>query len=632
MATTTVTVPDIGTEDEINAANKYLTEQESLMEDPYGVQAANSGAPSVPKVELDEPATSPSVISTDTMREQLEQAQKDLDAYKKETQGVVVKTDNEITNEKVDAGELPESEREDQPQLSEYDIYLKNANDEIKQTQQQFDQYLTRSDSLLRSQIKSINKAFDVRRNQAQDIANNAKAATQVLGARTGRMRYAPEIQRGIITGQESALISTLSEIDALEASTIMEAENAAYERDYGTFLDKLDRLDDLKKERNERLEELTALMEEENAEREREAERIKYESSIIEEIAGGVTDPIEIFQSLNGQVPYDLIVEYTSSVPQKDYEFITGTKHQASGYFDSTTGEFVSIGRTPTPEGYSLSINGSNVGVIGPNSTIDDIDALNISETAKSYVRMWKEGRMTTEEILQRLAGDKTDRALRNEVVGVISRMSQPESAEDDPMRDYVVEQANTAITQIEDLFDIMGVTIKGDSWTREGGFGTEATALSRWIGQVLPGTDARDIRAKLDTVEALIGFDALADMRAASPTGGALGQITERELKFLQSVQGSLDVAQSTEQFIKNLARIEKSFKKIRAINSAEMTVDQYKKEFPNASSEEIEEYKARFNAKSVVNLPSQSNSSLLLGEDDNNNGGIPSALDDL
>ena len=62
--------------------------------------------------------------------------------------------------------------------------------------------------------------------------------------------------------------------------------------------------------------------------------------------------------------------------------------------------------------------------------------------------------------------------------------------------------------------------------------------------------------------TIGANISFEYLNAMRQSSPTGGALGNVTERELKFLQSVAGSLDQAQSAEQLLENLQRLEDAF----------------------------------------------------------------------
>ena len=68
--------------------------------------------------------------------------------------------------------------------------------------------------------------------------------------------------------------------------------------------------------------------------------------------------------------------------------------------------------------------------------------------------------------------------------------------------------------------------------------------------------------MRALLDTVEANIGFDKLQQMRAASPTGGALGQVSERENKLLQATYGSLSQSQSEEQFKRNLRRLRETY----------------------------------------------------------------------
>lgn len=69
------------------------------------------------------------------------------------------------------------------------------------------------------------------------------------------------------------------------------------------------------------------------------------------------------------------------------------------------------------------------------------------------------------------------------------------------------------------------------------------------------LPASDARDLSATLDTIKANMGFEELNQMRQNSPTGGALGAVTERELQFLQSVVASLDQAQSPQQLKQNL-----------------------------------------------------------------------------
>ena len=83
----------------------------------------------------------------------------------------------------------------------------------------------------------------------------------------------------------------------------------------------------------------------------------------------------------------------------------------------------------------------------------------------------------------------------------------------------------------------------------------------LSGWstgVGSYLnmmPMTDAKKVKNLLATIKGNIGFDKLQAMRDASPTGGALGQVSERELSFLQSVFGSLEQDQSADELRYNL-----------------------------------------------------------------------------
>ena len=79
------------------------------------------------------------------------------------------------------------------------------------------------------------------------------------------------------------------------------------------------------------------------------------------------------------------------------------------------------------------------------------------------------------------------------------------------------------------------------------------------------IPSTSAHDLDRRIDTLKAMIGFNALNEMRANSPTGGALGNVTERELALLQSTVASLELSQSREQFLENLALVEEQFNRV-------------------------------------------------------------------
>ena len=72
--------------------------------------------------------------------------------------------------------------------------------------------------------------------------------------------------------------------------------------------------------------------------------------------------------------------------------------------------------------------------------------------------------------------------------------------------------------------------------------------------------GTPAHDLSQTLLTLQANAGFDRLQEMRNNSVTGGALGQVSERELGLLMAAYAALEQSQSKGQFIQNLNRFEK------------------------------------------------------------------------
>ncbi len=97
----------------------------------------------------------------------------------------------------------------------------------------------------------------------------------------------------------------------------------------------------------------------------------------------------------------------------------------------------------------------------------------------------------------------------------------------------------------------------------------GTESNPLARLVPatgagaflKYIPYTDALELSTQLETIKANIGFDRLATMRERSKTGGALGNISNQEVAFLQATQGNLNQARTGENLRKTLISIEKN-----------------------------------------------------------------------
>ena len=72
------------------------------------------------------------------------------------------------------------------------------------------------------------------------------------------------------------------------------------------------------------------------------------------------------------------------------------------------------------------------------------------------------------------------------------------------------------------------------------------------------LPESSAKKLTNKLLMIKSNIGFGVLAQMRADSPTGGAVGQLTDDERKALEATVASLDIFQEDADLISALDRV--------------------------------------------------------------------------
>lgn len=106
-----------------------------------------------------------------------------------------------------------------------------------------------------------------------------------------------------------------------------------------------------------------------------------------------------------------------------------------------------------------------------------------------------------------------------------------------------YTTERSQRILNNIEDVKPSI------TSWV---------TGLSGKLMSKIPGTSAYDLVQKLDTLKSNIAFNELQEMRNASKTGGALGQVAVRELELLERTLGSLEIGLSKEVLLSNLEKV--------------------------------------------------------------------------
>ena len=118
--------------------------------------------------------------------------------------------------------------------------------------------------------------------------------------------------------------------------------------------------------------------------------------------------------------------------------------------------------------------------------------------------------------------------------------------------------------------------------------------------IGQALSniaGTEATSLRAKLDTITSGVGFGRLNDMREASKTGGALGNVSEIELRQLNASMGSLDPNQKPSELKKTLETIKRQYEStVRVLKAEKYAYDNgYIFETPNEAMDFVNNFNA-------------------------------------
>lgn len=155
------------------------------------------------------------------------------------------------------------------------------------------------------------------------------------------------------------------------------------------------------------------------------------------------------------------------------------------------------------------------------------------IAVGAKKEDKAPNDFRFTEDGNLEPIPGGKADFERKEGQERVIKLINLAEAKSS-----LVISKVDEALELIDKEFGVTGFTGK--------------------ISGAVAGTDAFNLKKNLATIQANLGFDALQKMREASPTGGALGQVSERELDLLISAVAALDIGLSKDVIVKNLKEV--------------------------------------------------------------------------
>lgn len=132
-------------------------------------------------------------------------------------------------------------------------------------------------------------------------------------------------------------------------------------------------------------------------------------------------------------------------------------------------------------------------------------------------------------------------DEATQNEKVNFLEEQTKAQT----------LSEVDNVVKQIGNTLDISG--------------GLGATGFISALTNMVPGSPAYNTVASIDTQKAVNAFKALKDMREASKTGGALGNVSNREIELLYSAFTALD-PQMGDQFGANIADVMQRFERVR------------------------------------------------------------------
>lgn len=122
------------------------------------------------------------------------------------------------------------------------------------------------------------------------------------------------------------------------------------------------------------------------------------------------------------------------------------------------------------------------------------------------------------------------------------------------------LADHAETAATSLRDINDIIS-TIDKNPWA--------VGRLSASIAAIPIDTDAYKVRKKFETIKSGVTINALNSMRSASPTGAAVGNVSNQENEMFSNTEGPLDPSLDKKDILPVLREIKR--KRLKIYNDA-------------------------------------------------------------
>lgn len=184
----------------------------------------------------------------------------------------------------------------------------------------------------------------------------------------------------------------------------------------------------------------------------------------------------------------------------------------------------------------------------------------MDVPRTAADTVRAQAQARIEQETIADEIRRARAQAELAEAQAAAASAAPALEREKEDIQaqgrRDAAQRSGQTVLRSVTRALDLLDDVPQG---------GGVAGSTARRVQASIPGTAAYYIRQQVEDFQNNIGVQALQEMRDNSPTGGAMGNISEKQVQMLRDLMGSFDISQPVDVLRENLNQVNNNFLEI-------------------------------------------------------------------
>lgn len=143
-----------------------------------------------------------------------------------------------------------------------------------------------RADDMLADNLRTIGKAFNIRKQQQEEVNQRQLSIMKTQGVRSGMARYSPQLNQSFLSEEESNGIMRLSELDVQEQSLIQTAQEANYNRNYQLLTTTLNQQQQIRAEKRQLVQDLSTLATQNQTRRHTELQEARTQETFQFEMA----------------------------------------------------------------------------------------------------------------------------------------------------------------------------------------------------------------------------------------------------------------------------------------------------------------------------------------------------------